>query len=156
MTRKPIAEEIQELRVLPVPELVERYELVFGKPPRVKHRDWLWRRVAWKVQEQRFGGLSTVARRRLDELIDQLDVPLHGERTVRVRLGAPRRGGEPPVGTRVSRMWRGQEVVAVAVEGGWEHEGVVYRSLSGIAKAVTGAHWNGRLFFGLTTRKAKS
>ena len=72
MTRKPIAEEIQELRVLPVPELVERYELVFGKPPRVKHRDWLWRRVAWKVQEQRFGGLSTVARRRLDELIDQL------------------------------------------------------------------------------------
>ena len=48
-----------------------------------------------------------------------------------------------------------QEIHATAVEGGWEHEGVVYRSLSAVAKAVTGSHWNGRLFWGLTKRKAQ-
>ena len=63
---KSIPEEIAELRAMKVAELVERYEAVFGTPPRVKHRDWLWRRVAWKIQEQKYGGLSIVARRRLD------------------------------------------------------------------------------------------
>ncbi len=68
MPKQTITQEIQQLRSMAVPELVERYEAVHGKPPRVKHKDWLWRRIAWKVQEQRFGGLSEVAKRRLDEL----------------------------------------------------------------------------------------
>ena len=53
---------------------------IFGKRPAgLKHREWLWRRIAWKIQEQRFGGLSTVAKRRLDELIADLDLPLQAE-----------------------------------------------------------------------------
>ena len=56
MKQKTITDEIQELHEMAVPELVDRYEALFGKPPRVKHRDWLWRRCAWKLQEQRFGG----------------------------------------------------------------------------------------------------
>ena len=146
-----ITDEIAELRAMPVPDLVERYEDVFGKPPRVKHRDWLWRRVAWKIQEQRLGGLSTLAKKRLDELIAELDLPL-GQRTVSSKV-ARQRSGEPSVGTTLVREWRGTEVIATRVEDGWEHDAVVYRSLSAIAKAVTGSHWNGKLFFGLTTRK---
>ena len=131
---KPVAEEIAELRTLAVPELVDRYQAVFGKPPRVKHRDWLWRRIAWKIQEQRFGGLSVAAKRRLDELVSQIDIPL-----------APR---SPTLGASVARVWKGREVRATAVEGGgWEHEGVIYRSLSAIAKHVTGSHWSGPAFF---------
>ena len=80
---RSIAEEIAALRAMQVPELVERYEAVFSKPPRVKHRDWLWRRIAWKIQEQRFGGLSQDAKRRIDELIAELNVPLTGERAIR-------------------------------------------------------------------------
>ena len=118
----------------------------------MKHRDWLWRRIAWKIQEQRFGGLSGVARRRLDELIAELDLPLGRAHTVREKI---QRRGDPPIGTTLTRMWKGQEVRVTAVDGGWEHEGVVLRSLSAVAKAVTGSHWNGRLFFGLTKRKER-
>ncbi len=149
--RKSITQEIAELRAMGVPELVERYEAVHGKPPRVKHRDWLWRRIAWKVQEQRFGGLSEVAKRRLDELIAELELPL-GQRTVNGKV-ARSRPGDPPLGTTLTRVWKGQDVRTTAVEGGWEHDGVVHRSLSAVAKAVTGSHWNGRLLFGLTKRK---
>ena len=78
-------DEIRELRAMPVPELVARYEAAFGKPPRTKHREHLWRRIAWKIQEQRFGGLSSTAKGRLDELIAELDVPL-ARQTVRGAL----------------------------------------------------------------------
>ena len=148
---KNIPQEIAALRAMAVPELVKRYEDVYGKPPRVKHRDWLWRRIAWKIQEQRFGGLSEVAKRRLDELIAELELPM-GQRTVNGKI-ARSRPGNPPRGTTLTRLWKGQEIRATAVEGGWEYNGVVHRSLSAVANAVTGSHWNGRLFFGLTKRK---
>ena len=148
---KSIPQEIAALRAMAVPELVERYEAVFGKPPRVKHREHMWKRIAWRIQEQRFGGLSQVAKRRLDELIAEIELPL-GQRTVNGKV-ARSRPGDPPVGTTLTRVWKGHEVRATAVEGGWEHDGVAYRSLSAVAKAVTGSHWNGRLFFGLTPRR---
>ncbi len=151
---KNVAEEIMELRELKVPELVTRYEALFGKPPRTKHREWLWKRISWKVQERRFGGLSEVAKRRLEELISEIDLP-RGERERSV-TGAPcgdSGAAEHKVGTVFTRTWRGREVRACRVEGGYESEGVVYRSLSALAKAITGSHWNGRLFFGLTKRK---
>jgi hypothetical protein len=155
---RSVAEEIAELRGLDVPARVARYQSGYGKPPRVKHRDWLWRRCAWKVQEQRFGGLSQVARRRVDELIAEMDLPLGNGRTVREKLnGARSRGRDPVLGTSVSRVWKGREVRATRVDGGWEHDGVVRRSLSAVAQAITGSHWNGKLFFGLTERRrAKS
>jgi hypothetical protein len=146
---KPISEEIAELRAMRVPELVERYVVVFGKAPRCKQPTWLWRRIAWKIQEQRFGGLSETAKVRLEELIAEIDLPLGREQ--RGVLPSKKKKGQA-LGTTVSRVWKGREVRATAVEGGWEHDGVVYRSLSAVAKAVTGSHWNGRLFFGLTRR----
>ncbi len=150
---KSITQEIQELRGMAVPELVERYEAAFGKPPRVKHREWLWRRIAWKIQEQRFGGLSAVAKRRLDELIAELDLPLNGKRTVRGKVNGRGTASDPVVGTVLVRKWREQEIHVTRTEDGWECDGVVHRSLSAVAKAITGAHWNGRLFFGLKSRR---
>ncbi len=151
---RSIAAEIHELRAMSVPELVARYEGVYGKPPRVKHRAWLWRKVAWRIQETRFGGLSGAAMRRLDELIGELDLPLNGARAEREKLGGRRRRGDPPVGTTLSRVWKGTEIRATAVEGGWEHEGVVYHSLSAAVKAITGSHASGPAWFGLTKRRA--
>ncbi len=148
---KSIPEEIAELRGMVVADLVQRYEAAFGKPPRVKHREWLWRRIAWKVQERRFGGLSTVAKKRLDELIGELDVPL-GQRTVNGKVARPR-SGDPPLGTALIRRWRGHDICATRTAEGWEHEGVVYGSLSAVAKAVTGSHMSGPAWFGLARRK---
>jgi hypothetical protein len=153
---KSIAEEVAELRKLPVAELVERYHAVFGKAPRVRHRVFLWKRLAWKAQEQRLGGLSEVAKNRLEQLIAEIDLPLtDNARTVTGKLRRPR-GGELKVGTVLTREWRGRQVRVEVVDGGFECDGVVYRTLSAAAKAVTGAHWSGPLFFQLKPRKTSA
>ena len=143
---KPISEELAELRALNVAELVERYIEVFGKAPRCKQPTWMFRKIAWEIQARRFGGLSKRALERLEELIAEIDIPLSGVRE------PIKPGRKTTRGTSVARVWRGREFTATAVEGGWEHEGVTYRSLSAVAKRITGAHWNGKLFFGLTRR----
>ncbi len=152
---KSIADEIAELRRMPVAGLVERYEAAFGKPPRVKHREHLWRKIAWKIQERRFGGLSGAARKKLDELIAGLDVPQLTPRTKRAKTPT-RVNGEPSIGTTLLREWHGREVIATRTDTGWECDGVVHRSLTAVAKAVTGTHWNGKLFFNLTRRKERT
>ena len=87
---KSIAAEIERLRNCSLDDLVNTYREHFGKEPRVKHsREWLWKRIAWRVQEKQFGGLSGVARRRLDALIAEIDIPA-GENK-RVVTGALRR-----------------------------------------------------------------
>jgi hypothetical protein len=148
--QKPILDVIEELRAMRVPELVARYTELHGRPPRVKHREWLWQRCAWKEQERRYGGLSQVALRRIDELIADMDLPLGRDRTVRESFGCT---DKHAIGTQLVRDYKGQRVVAIAVEGGWECQGEVFRSLTAVAKAVTGSHWNGRAFFGVTEPK---
>ncbi len=148
MAKTPISELIAELRAMSVPELVERYGDVFGNPPRVKHREHLWRRIAWKIQEQRYGGLSTVAKRRLDGLIADLDIPLQAGPDAVGKVA-----GKALIGTTVTRTWKGHEVAATRVDAGWEHDGVVHRSLTAVAESVTGSHWSGPAFFGLTKRE---
>jgi len=152
-----MADELQELREVGVPALVARYREQFGKEPRSKHRVWLIKRLAWRIQERRLGGLSEVARRRLEELISEIDWP--GEpssRTVGGHLSPSRKPGDPPIGTALVREWRGQQVRVSVVADGYEHDGVVHASLSAAAKAITGTHWNGRLFFGLCGRRKKA
>jgi hypothetical protein len=140
---KPIPEIIIELRAMPVSYLVVQYESAFGKPPRNKNREWLWRKIAWKVQEARYGGLSSLATKRLNELVAELDLP----------LTAPRRANGTIVGTTLSREYRGELIETKRVNNGWEWDGVVYRSLSAVSNAVTGSHCNGRAFFGLGKKR---
>ncbi len=151
-----MAKEIMALRKMEVPELVASYEEVFGKSPRIKRREWLWRRIGWKIQENRFGGLSVVAKRRLEELISEIDLPLgESQGTVSGDFRKSRKPGEPAIGTTILRQWHGQQIQVRVVDQGYEFECVVFRSLSAVAKAVTGSHWNGRLFFGITKRKRR-
>lgn len=145
---KSVADEIAELRAMDVASLVERYEALFGREPRTKNRDHLWRRCAWKLQERRFGGLSTVAKRRLEELAGEVELPI--ETPVREIV---RKNGDVAVGTVLTREWRGQRVEVRVLGEGFEWNGVVYRSLSAVACAVTNQHWSGALFFGLRQRK---
>ena len=151
---KSIAAEIEKLRKCSLDDLVGMYRKLFGKDPRVRHREHLWKRCAWKIQEQRFGGLSGVARRRLEELIAEIDIPAgENKRVVTGALRRPHRPDDPPVGTVLTRTWRGREFRCTIVDGGYEVDGVLHRSLTAAAKAVTGSHWNGKLFWGLTKRK---
>ncbi len=116
-----IAQEVARLREMTVPELVEKYTYVFGTTPNTRSHPWLWKRIARKVQGDRYG--------------------------------SPRKTRDPLVGTVLTRNWRGQQIRVTVLETGYEFNDVVYRSLSAIAREITGAHWNGRLFFGLVSRR---
>jgi len=151
---RTVAQEIQELRAMAVPDLVARYEAVFGKAPRIKNKDWLWRRIAWKVQEVRFGGLPGAARRALDALMAEIELPVKAnENAVTGHVGASHAG--LTIGTTLVREWHGREYRVRVVDGGFELDGVVHKSLSAVAKAITGTAWNGHLFFGIRKRGKK-
>ena len=142
---------------MPMSQLLLRYTEVYGKAPRIKHREHLWKRIAWRLQEQRLGGLTNQAKERIGELVADLDLPLSESR--RTIAGALRERGhpsDPGPGSVLVKEWHGNEYRVTMLEEGCEYEGAVFRSLSAVARAITGAHWNGRLFFGLTTRKRAS
>jgi hypothetical protein len=146
---KSVAEELVELRALDAHALADRYEELFGLPPRTRHREHLYRKCAYRVQELRFGGLSATAKRRIEALAAQVELPLD---TPPVATATVKRAPTP--GTVISREWHGQLVEArVLDDGRFEYAGVPYRSLSAIAQAVTGTHWNGPAWFGLKGRK---
>ena len=80
-----ISREIDALRKLPVPELVERYRELWDKEPRCRNREHLWKRCAWRLQEIRLGGLSGVAKDKLEQLISELDLQI-GRASCRERV----------------------------------------------------------------------
>ena len=95
---KSVTEEINALRNMKVPELVAKYKAVFGKEPRVKHKEHLWKRIAWKIQEQRFGGLSVAAQRHLEKLMAEIDLPIkENQRAVTGKIRGPRAPSDPAV-----------------------------------------------------------
>jgi len=152
-------DEIEGLRDLTVAELRERYAAVFGEPTTSRHKEYLRKRIAWRMQANAEGGLTARARRRAEELADEADLRLlaPAARTVTGPLPASREDRPPmhrdprlPVpGTVLVRKYRGQTITVTVLENGIDYAGQVYRSLTAVAKAVTGSHWNGRLFFGL-------
>jgi hypothetical protein len=149
---------VVELQRLPVSALRERYAELFGEASRSGNRQYLVRRIAWRVQANREGDLSERARKRAAELADDADLrvtaprapktPTDGGSTATGALAAGA-GRQPVPGTTLRRPYQGRTVLVHVLADGFEYEGKVYRSLTAVAEAVTGAHWNGRLFFGL-------
>jgi len=160
-----IGKAIAELRQMTVRELREKYEAVFGEPTRAGNKDFLFKRIAWRIQSLAEGDLSERARRRAEFLARDADVRTTAPRTP---LAAPGGNGAmdakpvasladervPPPGTVLTRIYRGQAYHVVVRDDGFEYDGQVFRSLSAIAKMITGSHWNGLLFFKIAKSKA--
>ena len=108
-------------------------------------------RLAYRIQELAYGGLAGEAKAELERIAEEDD---------RQRRGGPvqRKKAAPLLrtGTRLIREWDGQRHEVTAVEGGFEYKGRRYRSLSAIAKSITGAHWSGPHFFGLSKPKKEA
>ena len=165
---KGVEQTIGALGRMTVAQLREKYLEVFGEPTRSGNRDFLFKRIAWRVQSLLEGTLSERARRRAEELACDADLrttlprppkPTAEAGTTAVALPAPKVTAHdrlPLPGTVLTRKYRGRQVEAKVLPNGFEYDGQVYRSLSAVAKAVTGSHWNGHLFFGLTTLKRSS
>jgi hypothetical protein len=140
---------IAELATMSVQQLAKRHVEMLGKQPRIKNCVWLQRKLAWHEQTRRFGGLSVAAKKRLDELMGEIELPVPTSRTPKAEAPTQRSADDLPLGTRLERKWRDRVVVATRVEGGWDCEGAIYRTLSAAAKAISGTHCSGPAFFGI-------
>lgn len=142
------------LNQLEVKKLIEEYQNLFGRAPRVKNREYLVKRIAWKLEEQRLGGLSKVAKKNLQNLMSGIELPIDSEKvTKKVKPRAAKKGAEIQPGTILTRDYKSRSIEVLVTDTGFEFEGEIYRSLTAIANKVTGSKWNGRLFFGLTKRR---
>jgi len=150
--------ELATLARMTPAQLREKYVAVFGEACRSGNKDFLRKRLAWRLQSLAEGTLSERARQRAAELACDADIrttmprppKTTPEASRRVKpISSPQATRLPIPGTVLTRQYRGQLIQVTVLPKGLEWEGVVYRSLTAVAKAVTGSHWNGPLFFGL-------
>ena len=156
--------EVAALQRMSVAELRTRYAKIFGERPRSGHRQWLLRRIAWRLQALAYGDLSQRARAQALELANDADLRLTPPRTEPVTStdGTPRTAPLiaaadvrlPTTGTQITRSYKGRTLVVEVLADGFEFKGKRFPSLSAVAKAATGSHWNGFHFFGLADNKA--
>lgn len=143
--------QIDELGDMTAAELREEYREVFGEETRSRHRQFLLKRILWRLQANEEGGLSERARRRAAELADELDLRLLAPvaRSAVTQPSPPRDSRLPMPGTVLTREYQGRKIAVTVLDDGFEYAGQTYRSLTAVAKAVTGTHWGGFHFFGL-------
>ena len=149
---KSVARQIADLERASMADLKGRWEQLIGTEPPRHNREFLVRRLAHRIQELTYGGLSQEARTRMNEILDEEGYDEIGARRSRPRSGRTR-GGAPVLGTRLIREWDGEQHEVTVAQGGFEYRGRRYRSLSALAFAITGTHWNGPAFFGLRSRQ---
>ena len=113
-----------------------------GQPPRLS-RDLLIRTLSYRTQELLHGGLSKATERQLAAVTKQLAADSDSVLSPQLRLRP---------GARLAREWRGRTHTVVVTEDGFEYAGESYSSLTKIAHRITGAHWSGPRFFGLTPK----
>jgi len=141
---RALAEELAALPNMPLDHLKRRWRDLYGAPPPSRlGRALMVRAIAYRMQEQAFGGLRPVTRRRLARAAEE--------------LGAGRVPSVPPAtikpGTRLLREWQGVTHEVIVLEDAVQYRGETWASLSAVAREITGTRWSGPLFFGLKGRK---
>lgn len=137
-----VAARIAELASLPIAELWLIWDRYFSSRPLNPNRAFIESRIAYKLQEEAFGGLAPATRQRLEAI---------GAKHSQIKLRARPREFDFAPGTILLREWGEREhQVTVTAEGLFAYDGHTFKSLTAVARHITGAHWSGPLFFGLT------
>jgi len=156
--------EIDDLCQMKAGALRVKYREVFGEESRSANKQFLFRRIAWRLQANVEGDLSERARQRALALADDADLRICApegffmysgpESTGKPvpRTGPPRDTRLPRPGVVITRQFQDRRIVVKVLEKGFEYQTQRYRSLSAIAREITGTRWNGLIFFGLTER----
>ena len=159
-----IREEIEGLRHVTTAQLKDKYREVFGEDSRSNHKQFLFRRIAWRIQANAWGGLSERARRRALEIADDSDLRIRAPknflrqaidetRTVEARLRPGLDLRLPLPGTPLIRRYQGKDIIVnVRADGGFECDGRIYTSLSKAVTEATGPRWNGFAYYNLGHR----
>ena len=154
-----VLREIEKLQRAPLERLRRKYRDVFQEEPRTRHKEQLFRRIAWRLQANWEGGLSERARQRVFEIATDADIRVLPPRGVPTSefgglLGRRRFDRRiPPPGAVLSREFRGSIISVKVLADAFEYQGRLFGSLSAIATKVTGTRWNGLAFFGLTVER---
>ena len=145
-----IPARLAALKTMPTPDLKQQWRDLFESEPPPFNRRYLESRLAYRIQELAYGGLKPETIRRLERLGEELD---GGDRSKRgIRADRDR----PITGTRLLREWQGVEQIVTVTADGFEWQGRPYKSLSAIARAITGTRWNGWIFFGLKNHRGRT
>ena len=157
-----VGKEVAALQRMTVKELRARYAEVFGEETLAQNRAWLVKRIAWRLQALAEGDLSERARRRAAELACDDDLRMYPPVPTPVAVAEPEPAATatrtlpfkqdnrlPPPGTLLTREYKGRTYQVRVRPDGFDYDGQVYRSLSAVAKAITGSHCNGYFFFRL-------
>ena len=142
----PIPARLAALKTTSTRDLKAQWRELFDSEPPPFNRRYLESRLAYRIQELAYGGLKPETIRRLERLGEELD---GGDR----KKSRIRDDMVPITGTRLLREWQGMEHVVTVTADGFEWQGRPYKSLSAIARAITGTRWNGWVFFGLKNRR---
>ena len=145
-THEPILARLAALKNMTVNELKADWQALFDAPAPNNSRTFLESRLAYRIQELIYGGPDKQTRRLLDLLADEVE----GTLTRKAQIADPR---NPLVGTKLIREWDGIAHTVTVLKEGFEWGGQRYKSLSAVARAITGTRWNGYRFFGLRERK---
>jgi Protein of unknown function (DUF2924) len=148
--------QIERLRRVKVRELRDRYKEIFGQESRSNHKEYLFRRIAWRLQALAEGDLSERARQRALEIAQDADLRICGPKSNGAspdatlgRQSSNFNGRLPPAGTELIREFKNRRITVQVLDRGFQYEDRFYKSLSAIAREVTGTQWNGYSFFGL-------
>jgi hypothetical protein len=145
-TDEPILARLAALKAMSVKDLKARWQELFDAPAPNNSRTFLESRLAYRIQELTYGGPDKQTRRLLDLLADEVE----GTLTRKAQIADPR---NPVVGTKLIREWDGTAHTVTVLKDGFDWGGQRYKSLSAVARAITGTRWNGYRFFGLRERK---
>jgi hypothetical protein len=145
-THEPILARLAALKAMSVNELKTEWQALFDAPAPNNSRTFLEGRLAYRIQELIYGGPDKQTRRLLDLLADEVE----GTLKRKAQIADPR---NPVVGTKLIREWDGIAHTVTVLKEGFEWGGQRYKSLSAVARAITGTRWNGYRFFGLRERK---
>ena len=150
MTKQdPIPARLATLKTMSTPDLKQQWRDLFDSEPPPFNRRYLESRLAYRIQELAYGGLKPETVKRLETLGEQLD---GGDR----KKSHVRADQLPIVGTRLIREWQGVEHIVTVTADGFDWQGRPYKSLSAIARAITGTRWNGWVFFGLKNHRRRA
>ncbi|NRP31754.1 MULTISPECIES: DUF2924 domain-containing protein [unclassified Aliiroseovarius] len=145
-TQDPILARLAALKSMSVNDLKAEWQALFNAPAPNNSRTFLESRLAYRIQELTYGGPDKQTRRLLDLLADEVE----GTLTRKGQIADPR---NPVVGTKLVREWDGTAHTVTVLKDGFDWGGQRYKSLSAVARAITGTRWNGYRFFGLRERK---
>ena len=142
-----VAAQVAGLACLPMSELWTLWDRYFPRRPEYPNRTHVESRIAYKIQEEAFGGLASEIKKRLQAI---------GAKHSKIKLRDAPREYEFAPGTLLLREWAEREHrVTVTAEGQFEYEGRNFKSLTAVARHITGTHWSGPMFFGLTKGGAR-